>query len=156
MGTRAVTKISGFNTVYIYRQMDGYPRGHGNDLYTFLKDHRLVNGFTQKQIDSGLYHNGLDDLFAYIVMKLKGMYPEHIGNIYLEEGDPSTADRGCDAEYLYCLGERKGKITLAVFSFNKNKFLYTGLIDDFGVWLDKHPKVWYTFDENTTDEQTKT
>ena len=50
MGTRSLTKF--YDTcnstrtplVTVYRQMDGYPSGHGLELAKFLKSKRIVNG----------------------------------------------------------------------------------------------------------------
>lgn len=49
MGTRSLTHIMDDHTEAIlttlYRQMDGYPDGHGADLAEILKGRRMVNGF---------------------------------------------------------------------------------------------------------------
>jgi hypothetical protein len=49
MGTRSLTYVYGGDRetkplVCMYRQFDGYPSGHGQELIDFLKPIRLVNG----------------------------------------------------------------------------------------------------------------
>ena len=46
MGTRSTTAIrdeNGKTLVTIYRQYDGYPTGHGQELADFLKARTLIN-----------------------------------------------------------------------------------------------------------------
>ena len=46
MGTRSLTYVYDVKTpvVCMYRQYDGYPSGHGQELAEFLFDGKLVNG----------------------------------------------------------------------------------------------------------------
>ena len=47
MGTRSLTTFleeDGTEIAVLYRQMDGYPTGHGQDLKDFLLPFTVVNG----------------------------------------------------------------------------------------------------------------
>ena len=50
MGTRSLTTFNEDHTdeeiVVLYRQMDGYPEGHGIDLFRFLNNMNMVNGMS--------------------------------------------------------------------------------------------------------------
>ena len=72
MGTRSLTIIKnddekGKDLLTIYRQFDGYPGGHGQDLKDFLMSRRLVNGYqgTEEEV------NGMGDLAAQLLCHLK-------------------------------------------------------------------------------------
>lgn len=92
MGTRSLTKVfdnDGKLLVTIYRQMDGYPSGHGRELTKFLKDMVIVNGIGFKT--PKLAANGMDCLAAQIIAHFK----EGIGGIYIVR----PGDHG--QEYVY-------------------------------------------------------
>ena len=47
MGTRSLTYVydeQGEKIINLYRQFDGYPTGHGQELAEFLNKGRMVNG----------------------------------------------------------------------------------------------------------------
>lgn len=105
MGTRCLTivKERGQEVLVMYRQMDGYPEGHGAELKEFLADKVMVNGIggTDKNI-----FNGMGCLAGQIVAHFK----TEPGNFYLHP----SGTRGVGEEYIYYvtakLGER-AKIT---------------------------------------------
>jgi hypothetical protein len=104
MGTRSLTHIKdeGETLVTIYRQMDGYPSGHGQDLANFLKGIRLINGIGMN--DSGGTANGMGCLAAQLIAHFK----DGVGNIYID-----VPGRKADWEdYEYIISVRKGKIWL--------------------------------------------
>ena len=94
MGTRSLTFIhDGDNAkpfVCMYRQMDGYPSGHGKGLAEFLKPIRMVNGLGG---DSEHVANGAGCLAAQMVAHFK----DGPGGIYLYA--PTSKD--CDQDYEY-------------------------------------------------------
>ena len=48
MGTRSITVFEdedGEEIARLYRQMDGYPEGHGLDMAHFLEGNQIVNGY---------------------------------------------------------------------------------------------------------------
>ena len=75
----------------MYRQMDGYPSGHGQELADFLAGRRVVNGFHAG--DNGFAFNGPGCAAAAIVARFK----DEIGGIYLYPA--GTRDMG--EEYVY-------------------------------------------------------
>jgi hypothetical protein len=104
MGTRSLTHIKddvwedgqqpGPTIVTIYRQMDGYPSGHGKELAKFLAGRTIVNGFGSGT--PGKASNGMGCLAATLVGHLKG---DSIGGIYLYP--PDSED--CGEEYIYTI-----------------------------------------------------
>jgi hypothetical protein len=101
MGTRSLTRVIehfasdkgdvASTLVCMYRQMDGYPSGHGADLAEFLKGMKIVNGIgasNPKKIA-----NGAGCLAAQLVAHFK----DGPGSIYLYPAD--TTDAGQDYEY---------------------------------------------------------
>ena len=107
MGTRCLTVLKeeeGKEIAVLYRQMDGYPAGHGQDLLDFLADKRIVNGIS---VDDGCSFNGMHCLAASVVAHFK----EHIGSFYLYPA--GTRDVG--EEYIYTVtgkvGDQEATIT---------------------------------------------
>ena len=108
MGTRCLTVFKDEfdkEIVVLYRQYDGYPKGHGKELKVFLKDRYLVNGIgmnsTRKE------SNGMGCLAATIVAHFK----KDIGGFYLYPG--GTRDVG--EEYIYTISpDKKGKVKLSI------------------------------------------
>jgi hypothetical protein len=101
MGTRSLTHIVQSPAkgkrkpevlATIYRQFDGYPSGHGEDLLRLLKDKVMVNGIGR---ESGDIANGAGCLAAQIVRDLKT--EAGVGGIYLEPA--GSEDHG--EEYVY-------------------------------------------------------
>jgi hypothetical protein len=117
MGTRSLTVFQeskehgGGEIAVMYRQMDGYPTGHGAELKEFLSPIKLVNGFSSGDKDR-IVANGMGCLAAQAVAHFKDKSP--IGGIYLY---PSKS-RDCGEEYIYTVypGEKEGTINLRVQS----------------------------------------
>lgn len=53
----------------MYRQYDGYPSGHGQELADYLKTFRITNGISGDPINTA---NGMACLAAQIVAHFKG------------------------------------------------------------------------------------
>lgn len=73
MGTRSLTRINtatGDKILNLYRQMDGYPSGHGLELFEFLDGFEIVNGFTDQEGPKAA--NGAGCLAAQLVTHFKG------------------------------------------------------------------------------------
>ena len=103
MGNRSLTfvydsyKAKNGRTVYrpiinLYRQYDGYPSGHGQELYDFISQFKLVNGLTLG--DTRRIANGMGCLAAQMVSHFKG---NEAGQFYLYPAD--AKDCGQDYEY---------------------------------------------------------
>jgi hypothetical protein len=104
MGTRSLTRV--FNTykneknnkqvkeqlVNMYRQYDGYPSGHGEELADFLKGGKVVNGIGSRD-EKQILFNGAGCLAAQMIAHFK----DGAGGFYIE---PITA-KDCGQEYEY-------------------------------------------------------
>lgn len=126
MGTRSLTLIHDGTFaepfVSMYRHMDGYPSGHGKELYEFLKPIRMVNGIGAT--DSPIA-NGAGCLAAQIVAYFKG----GAGGIYLVP--PSSKDHW--QEYEYHVHADDTGIRVVVFSTcGCKKCLFDGSVEAFG------------------------
>lgn len=118
----------------LYRQYDGYPDGHGNDLKELLGPITIVNG-----IRGGQKHiaNGAECLAAQIVAHFK----EDVGGFYLYP----AGTRDCGEEYVYTVypsGElvnmrvQVGSVTFFGLPGTKQSnmpVLYDGAAKDFDV-----------------------
>ena len=125
MGTRSLTHIKDGNKTLltIYRQYDGYPTGLGAELYEFLKDFTVVNGFGSKLPNLA---NGIGCLAAQIVGHLK----DGVGNVYIYP--PNSKD--CGEEYIYTISLKKNEINLKVeeAGWDKpNTVIYNGCLAGF-------------------------
>ena len=126
MGTRSLTFVhDGDNAkpfVCMYRQMDGYPSGHGLELQKFLKPIRMVNGLGS---DSEHVANGAGCLAAQIVAHFK----DGPGGIYLYA--PTSKDRW--QEYEYHVHASEAGIKVKCFAVGSRKeLLFEGDVDAFG------------------------
>lgn len=81
----------------IYRQMDGYPEGHGIDLAK-LCDVKIVNGIGA---DEGGIANGMGCLAAQVIAGLK----DGPGGIYMEKTGGDVSDW---CEYVYIVRGHEG------------------------------------------------
>jgi len=142
MGTRSLTilpgEVPGEEAAVMYRQMDGYPTGHGQELADFLRGAAIVNGIPfggleNEDGDAVLIFNGPACLAAAIVAHFK----EGPGGFYLYPA--GTRDTG--EEYVYTiiaapvegLGMDKegGKIGLKVECSYAEGAIFEGFADDF-------------------------
>ena len=101
MGTRSMTIVMDRDQEIcrIYRQMDGYPSGHGLDLAK-LCNVKLVNGFG---LNAKKQANGMGCLAAQIIAGLK----KGIGGIYLVPTSGKIND-WCD--YVYIVTGKEGEV----------------------------------------------
>lgn len=123
MGTRSQTYIhkGDFSSpvfTCIYRQMDGYPTGMGDDIVKALGARKLVNGFSDPETET----NGMSCAAAPLVSALKGT---ECGNIYIES--PDSERSGCD--YYYDLARVDEAIHLRCST--QDKTIFDGPIADF-------------------------
>jgi len=141
MGTRSLTRVYGSwedekskkyrNCVLaMYRQFDGYPSGHGQDLYTFLKDIKICNGIGVEH-QNGKWANGMGCLAAQLVAHFK----TEIGKFYL------TIENNIQ-EWVYDieLENEKVKITVYTSEWENNrevikKPVFSGTIKQFAKFV---------------------
>ena len=121
MGTRSLTLVRSDNKVSdicinIYRQYDGYPKGHGFELAEFLKDFIIVNGIGLN--DNHKIANGMDCLAAQIVAHFK----TDAGNIYLYP----TESRDVGEEYIYNVYLKESELMIEIYDIYENKCIFDG------------------------------
>lgn len=126
MSTRSLTFVhDGDNAkpfVCMYRQMDGYPSGHGLALQQFLKPIRMVNGIGS---DNEHIANGAGGLAAQMIAHFKN----GPGGIYVCA--PTSKD--CWQEYEYHVHAGEGGIKVKCFAVGKRKnLLFEGSVEAFG------------------------
>ena len=123
MGTRSLTRVFERDQkkplMVLYRQFDGYPEGHGQELLEFLHDKKQINGFSSDKKENKHSFNGMGDLAVRLICYLKEcqgkesfmtqkddgsvskydfVASDQIGNFYLH---PITLDIDSDIEYVY-------------------------------------------------------
>jgi hypothetical protein len=100
MGTRALTVFKNKDDVEIcvmYRQMDGYPEGHGLELAEFLNGFKMVNGLSDKKEKIA---NGMSCLVAQVIAHFK----TEAGSFYIYP----AGTRDCWEEYIYIVTGKEG------------------------------------------------
>lgn len=148
MGTRCLTRIhteDGKKLVNLYRQFDGYPSGHGNDLFNFLDGFVIVNGYTGSEGPKGA--NGAGCLAAQLVAHFKLRHNETnrrrdaaIGGFYIYPTD--AEDCGQDYEYIVTVKEpswdgkeKFGSLSIKVIGYRDVEF--DGNLTDFHTFCNK-------------------
>lgn len=144
MGTRAKTYIyeNDKPVLCIYRQYDGYPRGHGAELHEFLDKLKLVNGFAPGDENKlGAIANGVGCLAAQLVREFK----DSVGGIYIK---PIDTDDHHYIDYIYKLQfkvnwdkhgfllDQEFNLTIQVFVGDHEEPIFTGGLDDFQIFCE--------------------
>ncbi len=120
MGTRSLTYVYGGDRetkplVCMYRQYDGYPSGHGQELIDFLKSIKLVNGLGLDE--KRKVANGMGCLAAQLIANFK----HTVGGFYIH----AVTDTDCCQEYEYHVYENK------VVVKNPGEVIFSGTWQDF-------------------------
>ncbi len=105
----------------LYRQFDGYPTGHGEELREFMNGFRVVNGYgsTNENIKMA---NGMGCLAAQLIAHFKN----GIGGFYLH----AAGTRDCGEEYIYTIYQQKDHVVLPEAIWLK---LQAGAVTYFGL-----------------------
>ena len=116
MGTRSLTFVyeGEMPIINMYRQFDGYPTGHGQELADFLLSGELVNGYSEKQ---SVQFNGMGCLAAQMIAYFKNT----VGGFYIHSVDSTD----CWQEYEYHVYEDK------VVVKNPTEVIFSGTWDEF-------------------------
>lgn len=139
MGTRSLTFVGDDRAVVcMYRQMDGYPSGHGMDLYNFLKNFRIVNGIGADTDAGQSIANGAGCLAAQLVANFK----DGPGGIYLYPTD--VGDVNQEYEYYVSASDETGILIECVVPYFKDdvrdlaatRVLYRGDLDGFKIFCE--------------------
>jgi len=121
----------------LYRQYDGYPDVHGQEIFDILGKSEVVNGY-----NGGAQINGAGDMCVQLIAELKRLCVQspkggptslnQPGNFYLHA--PGTRD--CGEEYTYTLNCAKGDILVTVDGYTK--CLFEGTMAEYGEWLKRY------------------
>jgi hypothetical protein len=131
MGTRSLTIVvdgmyDNAEIAVLYRQMDGYPEGHGKELATFLKDFHIVNGM--RLDDTRKIANGAGCLFAQLVAHFK----DGPGGFYLHP----AGCRNCLEDYIYTIyANAEEPLRIEVVDTWKRRQLFRGTPQEMLEWL---------------------
>ena len=159
MGTRSLTIFTeklddaSKEICVLYRQMDGYPTGHGRDLKECLSKAQLGNGIPGglDLSDGSKFFNGMSDLAVQTITRLKKIELDReiesekvLGHI---TGKPKSIEqmgdlrpgqfylyksgtRDCGEEYIYTVYSKDNVVCLQVNSCYRGE-LYNGPVNDF-------------------------
>ena len=116
MGTRSNTVVydEDVQILNMYRQMDGYPDGHGAELLEFLRPISIVNGITTGRANLA---NGGGCLAAQLVAHFK----TGVGGFYIQ---PPIVGGEFDNDFTYIIVV-SDDILLSVFEWDENIFIGT-------------------------------
>ena len=148
MGTRALIHIKEGRTTIatIYRQMDGYEEGLGQEIVDILNKGsvKVVNGYGSGMKNSAGDFNGAGCLAAYLIGQLKlNAYGEEgkesIGNVYIMR--PNTKDVGEEYTYTISVPDEGNTVNISVNAYNGRQ-IYKGSLWNYAVRLSdiKHGK----------------
>lgn len=135
MGTRSLTyvydgpladgDIEQQPIVCMYRQYDGYPSGHGQELAEFLGNTQITNGYGADQ-KAPAWANGMGCLAAQVVAHFK----DGVGGVYLE-APQLNKDSGQEYEYHVYTDEQQLMLKIMDIGFaGPNVTLFDGPMAD--------------------------
>ena len=118
MGTRSLTFVydKEVPVLCLYRQFDGYPSGHGQELAEFLLSGKMVNGIPVGQKNVRFF-NGMSCLAAQMIANFK----TDVGGFYIYP----VNEKNCGQEYEYHVFENKVVIK------NPTEVIFDGSWKDF-------------------------
>lgn len=138
MGTRSLTRViprqKGLSysdghlhpekaVVNMYRQEDGYPEGHGQDLADFLS--KFARRGIYVNYESRKVANGTGCLAAQLVKHFK----DDAGGIYLETCNGEPGD--CWEQYIYTLYPKENEPTfMSIYNVCADKVIFVGTYED--------------------------
>jgi hypothetical protein len=118
----------------MYRQMDGYPEGHGMELAEFLAKGKLVNGINVDEKE--LVFNGMGCLAAQVIAHFK----DGAGGIYIQR--PNSGLHWEDYVYEIENNVETNEIILRCFdvkysekSTRKGKIVFEGTPEKWLEWI---------------------
>ena len=122
MGTRSLTYVYDGETpiMCMYRQFDGYPEGHGQELADFLNQLTVGNGIPEYG-NLFTFANGMGDLAAQMLVFFK----KTPGGFYIH---PIDFNQDCWQEYEYHVYEKH------VVVKNPNEVIFDGYWSEFLTW----------------------
>ncbi len=150
MGTRSLTRVIEVwddngkqkqeKLLTMYRQFDGYPSGHGQELAEFIKSGKVVNGISMDE--KSKVFNGAGCFAAQMISHFKG---DSAGNFYIYSNN--AKDVGEEYEYHVLVDFDTKQITLKCYEIgyikrdgsysNKRRLLFDGNAVDFEAFVTK-------------------
>jgi len=155
MGTRSLTIFTEdindekAEICVLYRQMDGYPSGHGKDLKKCLEKGKIGNGIPGglNLEDGSKFFNGMGDLVVQTITRLKTIQTEHTkewrskwkedgmafvndvgdcepGGFYLHQ----AGTRDCWEDYTYYIYPKDNLVYIQIHGYNGQ--IYDGPVDE--------------------------
>lgn len=127
MSTACATRIfeDGECLVNMVRQADGYPEGHGQELFEFLSSKKITCGITNYSSETEA--NGLSCLAAQMIAHFK----KGIGGIYLQM--PRWPQY--EYEFTYDVFGDSDSMLSKVVVHDDQLEVFSGSVEAFGVWL---------------------
>jgi hypothetical protein len=122
MGTRSLTYVYEGETpiICMYRQFDGYPTGHGQELANFLNELAIGEGISGSP-ELFTYANGMGCLAAQMIVNFK----KSPGGFYIH---PIDFNQDVWQEYEYHVYEKH------VVVKNPTEVIFDGYWSDFLTW----------------------
>ena len=119
MGTRSTTTVYDGETPILtfYRQYDGYPSGHGQEIAAFLSGKPVVNGISGD--GTGIF-NGPGDLAVRLLTALKGDANDAGGLYAIGHDEAGDQDYHYDVVVTPCNGygpDDRGSVIVKVKSY---------------------------------------
>ena len=126
MGTRSNTVVydEDVQILNMYRQMDGYPDGHGAELLEFLRPISIVNGITTGRANLA---NGGGCLAAQLVAHFK----TGVGGFYIQ---PPMVVGEFENDYTYAIVVKGDVIKVTVFEWDEN--IFNGTVPEFKKFIE--------------------
>jgi hypothetical protein len=121
----ALKKHKPIKVLTLYRQFDGYPSGHGQDLVDFMKNMTIVNGFGLDD-KAGTHANGVGCFAAQLVKYLK----DGIGGVYITR---PKAERQQYNYHIYVQGDPQPIIVRV--EDGRGKEMFNGTRAEFANWV---------------------
>lgn len=135
MGTRSLTRVFGGDEPLellctIYKQYDGYPSGLGLELAEWLKDLKIVNGFST--LEKQRVANGPGCLAMQLIHFLKGdKEGPQVGGTYLYPNTIKAADCNAEWEYHIVVPFDGDRAQLVIFVTGRSEEIWRGAPKDF-------------------------
>lgn len=117
--------------VVMYRQMDGYPEGHGKDLCEFLDGIHIVNGIPAHKKQERLA-NGMGCLSAQTVAHFK----DEVGSFYLHP----AGTRDLWEDYIYYVSVKDDLPFVEIRDADDRTVLFKGNPKQVLEWIKSHGK----------------
>ena len=139
MGTRSLTRViprqEGLSfseghdhvkksVINMYRQYDGYPKGHGIDLAEFLDDFTVVNG-----LGADTYPLKIANGYSCLAAQLVAHFKDGPGGIYLETLEGELGDSW--EEYIYTVYPKDNEPTfISIYGVYEKACIFVGTAAD--------------------------